>query len=261
MIPARFNSLKRVTHINIQQCYPDLSPKAQDALTQQSLFHTCFSVFDMARAWRCPAAHNFKYLKKISGFEAILSASQGGHGVILLSPHLGNWELVNLFVATQLKISILYREPKQAYLDAPIRKARERLGTDMAPANAQGVRHLFKVLKQGGVIGVLPDQDPGESGGQYAPFFKIPVNTMTLVSKLAYKSQAPVYFIIALRLPQHQGFEIQCVPAHHEIHSPDLTTSLNALNQGVEACIALAPEQYQWGYKRFKRSALVDLYP
>ena len=111
---------------------------------------------------------------------------------------------------------------------------------------------LYQALKNNGLVGILPDQDPGENGGQFAPFFGVQTNTMTLLSRLAQKSGATVLCVWAERLSGSRGFVLHFSPVADDIYSDDMLTSVTALNQAVEAAICQIPAQYQWGYKRFR---------
>ena len=73
---------------------------------------------------------------------------------------------------------------------------------------------------------------------------------MTLIHGLIKRTQCRAVFSLAVRVKG--GFELHYIPAPEGIYSPDVHESLKALNEGVQACIALCPAQYQWEYKRFK---------
>jgi KDO2-lipid IV(A) lauroyltransferase len=147
----------------------------------------------------------------------------------------------------------MYRPPRQQSFDAIIRDSRQRTGTRVVPTDAQGIKALFQSLKQGEVVGILPDQDPRDAGSAvFAPFFGVQANTMTLISRLAAKTGAAVIFTFAERLPSGQGFRLHLMPAPPQIADPDPQRAAAALNAGVEACVRMAPAQYQWSYKRFR---------
>jgi len=137
-------------------------------------------------------------------------------------------------------------------IDGLIRKARERFGAKLVPTNAGGVRTLYQALAGNELVAILPDQDPRDKGGQFAPFFGIQANTMTLLSRLSQKSNAAVLCCYAERLPRGRGFAIHFLPADAELYAKDMDTSVTALNRMVEQSIRQIPEQYQWGYKRFR---------
>jgi len=105
------------------------------------------------------------------------------------------------------------------------------------------------------VVGILPDQTPRREGGEFADFYGIPTLTMTLASKLIQKTEAKPLVTYAQRLPDAQGFKIVIREAEPGMESTDMVKSLTALNHSVEKCIADVPSQYQWEYKRFRRTA------
>lgn len=131
--------------------------------------------------------------------------------------------------------------------------AREKTGSKVFPTNRKGVAAMFNALRRGECAGILPDQEPELEGGVFVPFFGIEALTMTLVSKLARKTEAAVVFGYARRLPAAEGFELVFKLADPAIYSEDLAESVTALNAGVEACVREVPAQYQWEYKRFRK--------
>lgn len=136
-----------------------------------------------------------------------------------------------------------------------MKKVRSRSGSELVATDRRGITRLFSILKRGGVVGILPDQTPRREGGEFAPFFGIPTTTMTLASKLIQKTGAKPLITYAQRLPDARGFRIVIRETAPGMESAELIESLTALNRSVEACIAEAPEQYQWEYKRFRRTA------
>ena len=123
----------------------------------------------------------------------------------------------------------------------------------MVPANRSGVSKVLKSLKQGNIVGVLPDQVPSEGGGIFAPFYTEQALTMTLVSKLLQKTDAKVFCGFAKRLSKHKGYQIIVEAADKEIYSENIDESVAALNRTVEKSVNKAVEQYQWEYKRFRK--------
>ena len=87
----------------------------------------------------------------------------------------------------------LYQRPNLPALDRLITRTRSRGGIKMVPANRSGVSKILKSLKQGKIVGVLPDQVPPEEGGTFAPYYTEQALTMTLVSKLLQKTNAKVF--------------------------------------------------------------------
>jgi KDO2-lipid IV(A) lauroyltransferase len=149
-------------------------------------------------------------------------------------------------------MAIVYRPPRRAALEPLLIRARGGFAPEQVRAEGAGVRTLYKRLQAGGTVGILPDQQPKQGDGVFAPFFGVPALTMVLVSRLAQRTGAAVLFAYAERLPRGEGFRIRFRPAPDGIADADLVTAVTALNQGVEDCVKLAFEQYQWHYKRFQ---------
>lgn len=248
LFPFRF---KAIIEINLERCLPHLSPKNRALLKEKVIFHTILRFLEMPLFW----FGNQAQVKIESTGEAdFLEDIKLKKGLIILVPHIGAWETVNCYIAPRLPSASLYKPAKKAYQEELLRLARERHGIEMHPATLGGVKRLFAALKRGKCAGILPDHDPGDNGGLMAPFFGIPANTTTLIAKLASKSKAPVYFILPKRLENAKGFHLYFVKASENLASPDLNQATQALNQEIQDLIMRCPEQYDWAYKRFRRT-------
>lgn len=245
------NHMRLVAAINIDLCFPDCTNAQHRVFLRRALVESTRSALEIGPAFKLPVQRlTDKWVSKIHGEEHLRQADARGNGLILLAPHLGCWELLNLWVAERRSLTALYRPPRQAYLEPILLAGRTRNGARMLPAGPQGVRGILKTLRQGETVGILPDQEP-DGAEPFAPFFGVPTKTMTLASRVANRSQATVLFAFAHRLPGARGFELHLIPAATEIADPDQEVATAALNRGIEACVKLAPEQYQWTYKRF----------
>lgn len=254
MTPWSTLRITQVTRTNISLCFPCLSSGTQKTLIEQSLIETCKTFSELGALWLWSRSRVLGLVREISGEEHLQQALQRGQGVILLTPHLGAWEMAGLYVSSRYSMTALYRPPKLAGLHDFIHRARERAGGHFIPTNKAGIRALYQALRKGEIAGILPDQVPSEiSSGIFAPFFGIPAYTIILVSRLVRKTGATVIFTYAERLPQGRGFHLHFLPAPMEITASDLEIAVSALNQGIEQCIQNCPSQYQWSYKRFKR--------
>ncbi len=244
------NRQKRDALINIRLCRSELSPSEQEELRRASIIHFAKTYIEMSALWLWPAERVLSMVVRETGTE--LLNRDDGRGVIVLSPHLGAWELAGLFVPTKGPSTTMYRPQK--HLDGLILKGRQRNGARLVPDNVSGVKHMLRAVKSGEYVGILPDQvTREETGSIFSPFFGVPAVTMLLVARLARRSGARVVFLFAERLPGGQGFHMHCLPAPEGIDSSDDSTAAAALNRGVEQCIAICPEQYQWTYRRFRR--------
>ncbi|WFE69400.1 lipid A biosynthesis acyltransferase [Thiomicrospira sp. R3] len=246
------NSTKRTTQTNLAIAYPDLSRAARDDLAKKSLAQLGKTVTELGPLWLWPKQKLLPLIKEVRGLAQLEAGLAQGRGVIVLSPHLGAWELMGWYWSVQYGITSLYRPPRMASIETFMRTVRERAGAHLVPTDMSGVKALRRALKNQQIVGILPDQDPGASGGVIAPFFNQPANTMLLVAKLAQKAQCPVFYTFAERLAGAEGYRIHVMPALDEVSSGDEFVAAKALNQGVERALSICPSQYQWSYKRYK---------
>lgn len=245
------NRAREVTRRNIDACMPELGAGERRRLADRSLAETGRTVTEMGALWYWPPARALALVTGVSGRDAIDAALAQGRGVVLASPHLGNWEMTGLYCSSLYTMTSLYRPPRIREVDSFMQQARERAGARLVPANAAGVRALYRALEQGEVVGILPDQEPGRGGGVFADFFGIPAYTMTLIGRLVKRTGAPVFFTWAERLPDGRGFHVHFAPADDIDAQATIEAITAAINAGAEACIRTIPAQYQWSYKRF----------
>lgn len=244
-------SARRVTERNIFLAYPDLSEGDRAQLARRSLEATGELAAEMGFVWHRPWDEVKARIVEVRGEELVREALGEGRGVIMLGPHLGNWEVAGLYIAGWGDALALYEPPHMQALDDMVRRARERSGTKLVPTDPRGLATLVRTLKRGGVTGILPDQvPPVEESGENSVFMGIPCFTMSFASKLLQRTGAAAFFGFAERVPG--GFRMHFLPASTELYSDDLDASLLAMNAGVERCLRIAPEQYQWEYKRFR---------
>jgi KDO2-lipid IV(A) lauroyltransferase len=241
----------QIARRNLELAFPALPVAERSALLRETLVQAGRAMVETSRFWTRPATDNLPLVREVVGAELLDAARGGAGGVIVCAPHLGHWELLNQWLAARAPIAIVYRPPRQAWLEALLRRARGHAGVTQVRAEAAGVRQLFRVLKAGGTVGILPDQQPRRGDGEFAPFFGVSAFTMTLVPRLAAKTGAAVLFAWAERLPRSAGFRIHVQPAPAGLADADPLVATAALNAGVEACVRQAPAQYQWTYKRW----------
>ena len=208
---------------------------------------------ETAGIWRTPDDVLLTRVKIVEGWDTVLAARDAGHGVIFLTPHLGTFEIVSLFIGSQVPLTVMFRPPRVAWAAPMMRAGRERMQIRAEPAEMSGIRAMLKALRRGETIGLLPDQvpDAGKGGdGAWAKFFGRPAYTMTLAQKLAKTTGALVVMVACVRLPAGAGYRLLFAPLMP--FSEEAETSARELNAAVEAAIALAPAQYLWSYNRYK---------
>jgi len=208
---------------------------------------------ETAGLWRTPDAVLLARVKIVTGWDAVLAARDTGRGVIFLTPHLGTFEIVSLFIGSQMPMTAMFRTPRVAWAAPMMRAGRDRLQIRSEPAEMSGIRAMLKALRRGETVGLLPDQVPGAGkggDGTWAEFFGRPAYTMTLAQKLAKTTGALVVMVACVRLPAGAGYRLVFSPL--ATFSEDPAQAARELNAAVVRAIALAADQYLWSYNRFK---------
>jgi KDO2-lipid IV(A) lauroyltransferase len=211
--------------------------------------------------WMRPASKRLDVPLHWDGLNHLTDALQQGRGMILLSPHLGCWELGAQMMAEHLgpvhgPMWVMYRPARKAWLRDLVAGSRQRPFLQAAPANQSGVRQLLRTLRQGGYTAILPDQVPPQGQGVWSRFFGRDVYTITLAVRLARQTGAQVVMGWCERLPKGQGFISHFEPWDHaglQGAHVSLEDTVLAMNQHIEAMVRRAPGQYLWGYARDKQ--------
>ena len=221
-------------------------------------------VMELPRLWLRPAAEPVNDPVRWEGAELIEAVLDAGKGLVLLTPHMGSFEIcaqayAQRFGARQ-PITVLYRPARQAWLRELEETARARPALATAPANLAGVRQMMRALRKGETLGLLPDQVPPDGMGVWAPFFGQPAYTMTLAARLALQNDAGVCLIWGDRLPQGAGYVVRVqplaapLPAKGQMDEDSwMTAAATVINQSMEVLIRARPQQYLWGYDRYKQ--------
>jgi Kdo2-lipid IVA lauroyltransferase/acyltransferase len=208
------------------------------------------AIFELPKMWLRPSAEVAAHVMRTDGWQHVEEAWAAGRGILFLTPHLGCFEITAQYYASFRPITVLYRRPKQKWL-APLVESGRGANLSLAPADFGGVRRLLKTLKQGDAAGLLPDQVPGQGEGIWAPFFGRPAYTMTLAARLA-ETGAVVLLVYAKRFHYGAGYHLRLLPLSTPLKG-SLAERTAALNRELEHLICQCPEQYLWGYNRYKK--------
>lgn len=245
-------STSKVANRNLQICFPNENQEQRDLKAKNSLIALGKTYAEMGMSWMWPIPKVHKLITQVEGMEYLQQALKDKNGIILIAPHLGNWEILNHFFRQHLFMTVMYKPTKIPTLNKFIYETRKRVDVGLVPADKDGVHALFKLLDDKGVIAVLPDQEPSRKSGVFAPFFGQTALTGNLIGDLARQTPAYLLCCYAKRLDDG-NYGVVLKPASENIRNKDLVESATALNQSIEDCILDCPEQYQWGYKRFRR--------
>lgn len=242
---------------NFRHAYPG----ATGAMIAEAARHTGRLIMEMPYFWS-----RKKLSVHVEGFDQMWAETgklqADGRGLIILTPHLGCFEVLPQHFALTRRVTALFKPPHQPWLRDFVERMRTRPDVAMAPATPRGVRMLVKALRRGEAVGILPDQVPSGGEGTWAPFFGKPAYSMTLVHRLQQLSKAPVVMVFAERLPKGGGYRGHLrVLCDGGMLPEDPSDASAVINASIEALIAIDPTQYLWGYNRYKQPAGAGLPP
>jgi len=189
------------------------------------------------------------------GAEHVQAALDSQRGIVFLTPHLGCFEITAQAYAARFgakPMTVLFRPPRKAWLQQVVMQSRQRPGLATASTTMAGVKQLIKALKSGQCVGLLPDQVPPEGLGVWAPCFGKPAYTMTLSARLALQTGATVLLAWGERLSWGRGYVVHVAPLKQGL-SADMTEAAAQINHAMEELILQKPQQYLWGYARYKK--------
>jgi KDO2-lipid IV(A) lauroyltransferase len=236
-----------------------LGERGEKRVRAAAIAHAGRQSFELPKIWLRPLEEVAGRAVKVSGWELAEAATRAGKGILYLTPHLGCFEITAQYLSTHAPITVLYRPPKQAWLRTMVEMGRVRPQLFIAPADLFGVRALLKALKRGEAVGMLPDQAPRRGEGRWLDFFGRPAYTMTLAARLS-ESGAAVLMIWAERLPGGAGYHVRLQAPPQPIEGTLEERALR-INREIERLILQCPEQYLWGYNRYKRPRGVEAPP
>lgn len=191
----------------------------------------------------------------VTGLDAVTEALREGSGAILVTGHLGNWEVgTACLTARGLEIDGVMQRQSNPLADARINANRERLG--IQPIDRRQAAKLgLRALREGRALGFVADQD-ARSGGVFVPFFGRPASTHRGPALLALRSGAALFAATGIRAPDGRyDCRIVRIDESREAEPDEVVFRLTAaFTRILEAAIRTAPQQYLWQHRRWKSS-------
>ncbi|HET7930932.1 MAG TPA: lipid A biosynthesis acyltransferase [Rhodanobacteraceae bacterium] len=245
------NRKRRIIEANLALVRPGLAAAAQRKLARACLHDAGVALAEPFGIWTNPR-RTLALVREVRGQDLFDAALAAGRGLILCAPHLGSWEVANYWIGARTPFATFYTAPRHPQAEALLRRLRAGGASIQFPIDDTGVRRVFRHLKHGGVVSIMPDHVP-RAGSVVAPFFGMPALTMTLLPRLAQRTGAVVLMLFVERLPR--GFRVHFRESPAALVDPDPVAACTAMNAAIEACVRDAFTQYQWTYKRFKARA------
>lgn len=247
------NRSREVARINQAKCFPELNEAEREQLLKASLIGIGKTFTESACAWIWPAEKSLSLIKQVEGLEVLQQALASGKGVVGITSHLGNWEVLNHFYCNQCKPIIFYRPPKQKAVDQLLQAQRVQMGNRVAPSTREGIMSVIKEVRRGGAVGIPADPEPAEASGLFVPFLGTQALTSKFVPNMLAGHKAVGVFLHAIRLEDGSGFKVILEAAPEGLYSSDPEEGVKAMSQVLESYVRRWPDQYMWSMKRFKK--------
>jgi KDO2-lipid IV(A) lauroyltransferase len=211
------------------------------------------SFAESACAWMWKPERSLALVREVEGAQLLHAALERSAGVVCITSHLGNWEVLNHWYCSQCSPVIFYRPPKQPAVDALLRKQRVQLGNKVAPSTREGIAMVMREVRRGGAVGIPADPEPALKSGVFVPFFAVSALTSKFVPNLLRGGEAKALFMHCLRLPDGQGFKVIVEEAPEALYSSDVAEATASMSAVIERYVRRWPSQYMWSMKRFKK--------
>ena len=242
-------SRRRVARINLRLCFPDLSSQQRERLLRQHFRAFGRGMVEGGIGWWA-SPERLRRIVRIEGQEH-LDALQGQLFIVLV-PHFVGIELEGLRMTLDYRGVAVYVHQKNRYIDAFLKRKRERFRGTRMISRQEGVKAVLRALQGGQALQLSPDMDLGARDAVFAPFFGVPAATVTALPRMARLTKAK---IIPLVIRQHsggQGYVARFYPAWANYPSTDVQEDTRRMNAFIEERVRDMPEQYLWTHRRFK---------
>ncbi len=242
--------------VNLRIAFPDLSEYRRREIGRLSYENLARNIIDVLRfdTW---SEEDIRARVEITGLRHLDAARAQGKGVLVLTLHLGNFELALMALGlTGVPVSAVARKLPNSFLYARIAAWRRRSGAELIDHKKSALK-ILRGLREGRAIGLLIDRYSRRDRGVFVPLFGVRCSTSAGLATLALRAGAPVIPVYILRDgPDHH--QIVILPALEFRPSGDRKRDIEVLtarcNEVLEELIRRHPEQWIWAHRRFRNS-------
>ena len=255
MVYWLFGRLRRVGMRNLQMALPELSIDAQKKTLRGVYLHLGWQLVEFCRMTRYTPENSRDWMRT-EGLENYLAAQAKGKGVLVITGHLGAWELSSFYHSLMgHPMGMVIRRLDNRRLDAFVNNIRCMHGNYVLHKDDFG-RGLLTAMHKGGTVGILMDTNMTPPQGAFVKFFGIDACTATGLAHVARKTGAAVLPGFMLWEPAerkyvlHFGSEV-AIP-HTEDVSGDILAGTQLCTAAIESWIRRYPDQWLWIHRRWK---------
>jgi KDO2-lipid IV(A) lauroyltransferase len=250
-----FGIRREVVESQIAAAFPEASEREVRSIARGAFEHLGRVTVETALLSRVDPAWVLELFESVEGWDVVERLRARGRGLIMVTGHLGNWELGGAYIATRgVPLDVVVRRMANPLFDGYLTRTRSRLRMAVV-RDREAVRRTPRTLRAGGAVAFLTDQAGLNLASTFVPFFGRPAKTPRGPAVFALRLDAPVIFGTALRLPTGRyrlAFEEVPVPESGDVDS-DVDALVASYTQILEKWVRRAPEQYFWQHHRWKR--------
>lgn len=243
-----------IARANLERALPDLPPAEIPRLARASFHHLGAATCDALSASRFDLVSLCQRVR-YEGWEHLENAKARGKGYIVLSAHLGCWEIAALIAGAYFgPLHVVGRPLDNPHLDRDLEALRARFGNKSIPKRG-AARGMVRALLDKGVVGILIDQRVKPHEGIRVPFFGQPATTSPLLARLALRFQVPVVPIFAFPEPDGRYLFLARPPIEpqgRDDSEEDIAAMTRTYLEACEKEIRHRPEQWMWLHERWK---------
>jgi len=246
---------KRVVERQIAAAFPDLSPAAVVSLARESYEHLGRAFIETALLDSLGKDGLQKLVETVDGWEEIEEVMSKGKGAVLVTGHIGNWELAGAYVAARgVPLDVIVRGMANPLFDAYINHTREVMGMTVVH-DSEAVRRTPRSLRGGRAVAFVADQGVLGLASTFVPFFGRPAKTPRGAAVFALRFDVPVVFVVALRKPNGRyRIVIERIEAPQTgDRDRDVDAIVARFTQTLEKWVRAVPAQYFWQHRRWRR--------
>ncbi len=224
------------------------------SIAQRSYQHLGLSLAELARVMVFPPQRVMEWIR-IEGLDHYIDAHKKGRGVLYLTAHLGNWELMALAQSLQgYPINVVVRPVDNPLLERLLSRLRSRWGNRVVRKGG-ALREVLRLLKRGETVGFLLDQNVAIDQGVFVNFFGRSACTHKTLALLALKTGAAVLPAFTFR-EEKNGHRIVVEPPvlleETGNTERDLVVNTQKFTSLIESYIRKHPDQWLWVHRRWK---------
>ena len=246
---------RRVAEKQVAAAFPELSSHEVERLARESYRHLGRVAAETMLFSRLDGPGILSHMSGIDGLEHFVRQRAEGRGAIVLTGHVGNWEIGGAVVAASgIPIDVVVRLMGNPLFDDFLTITRNNLGMTVV-RDRDAVRHTARALREGHVMAFLIDQSGLHIASSFVNFFGRPAKTPRGPAVLALRLHVPVFFGVSIRRPDgryHMTIS-EIVTARTGDTDRDVDAILNEYSGLLEHFVRQSPEQYFWQHRRWKR--------